>query len=52
MSSLVNYTGQVSHGHHIDTKLLGVKAKVEIVTVKELWSRFLSIIISFLEKQD
>ena len=38
--------------HRLDTKQLIVKVKVEILTVNELWFRFLWNIASFIEKQD
>ena len=38
--------------HRLDTKQLVVKMKVEILTVNELWSRFLWNMTSFIEKQD
>ena len=38
--------------HNFDTKQIVVKVKVEILTVNELWSRFLWNITSFNEKQD
>ena len=36
----------------LDTKQLVMNVKVEILTVNELWSRFLWNISSFIEKQD
>ena len=56
MSPLVNYKGLVSDGFKINTrfdiKRLGVKVRVEILTVIERQSRFFSNLTSFLENQD